>query len=112
MIYRELYEDFMAPRIPDMIDNWLNSAEDITVNATSAAECTAACDAEPKCLNSVYQAGYKGTECHLGTDKVMLGEDRREENGEETWTSRWNTTRIAEWVTEQDACENIQWPSQ
>jgi hypothetical protein len=112
LLYRELYETFVAPRIPDTMDNWQNWAEELTVNATSVEECTAACDAEPKCLNSYYQAGYQGTECHLGTEKVMMGEDRREENGEETWTSMWNKTRIAEWFTQQDNCEEFEWPGQ
>ena len=108
MTYAELFKDFLSDRIPVQLEEWDNRSDDLAIgNMTTVEECRAACKAREDCL----QSRFNGSECNLGTKKIMIGEKKQNKDGKQ-WHSSWNKTRIAEWVSKQDPCHDIKFPFQ
>lgn len=96
-------------------ENWDNLAADpgefsrtggVFVEATEFAECVKACEERPDC----FQYSHHGNKCYIGMS-VRLGYEKKP-NGEGMWQSGWNTTRLAEWASNQPKCDQIQFPRQ
>ncbi|KAK6580987.1 hypothetical protein PZA11_006475 [Diplocarpon coronariae] len=105
--YYELFTDFISDLIPDDRENWDNKSNGVTVpDMTSAPDCLRACEENAACLQSL----WNGSECWLGTEKIVLGEPHEPEQGGNMWHSSWNKTRIASWVAEQGRCGKVEFP--
>ncbi|KAK2623824.1 hypothetical protein QTJ16_007005 [Diplocarpon rosae] len=105
--YHELFTDFISDMIPESRENWDNMSNGVVVpGIVSAPDCIGACQDNPSCLQSL----WKGDLCSLGTDKIVLGEAHERGEGDKTWHSTWNKTRIWRWVSEQAKCSDVFFP--
>ena len=104
-MYSELFTDLISPMLPERRDNWDNMSHDIHVpHVDSPMNCVQACEDFENCMQSL----YKGGECYLGTEHIILGIEQGNDAGEGNGCySTWNASRIAIWVSEQDSCAII-----
>jgi hypothetical protein len=99
---------FFADNIPEQMEDWDNTSGDATVlHIHSAEECAKACAKKEDCFQSL----YNGEECTLGTKSIVFGKKREPEGGKK-WQSSWNTTRIKEWIANQESCDALKFPYQ
>lgn len=96
-------------------ENWDNLASEkgefgktggVTSDAASFEDCAHACEMDEKC----FQYSHHERTCNIGMS-VRLGY-RKEADGEGTWRSGWNTTRLAEWASKQPLCDHGSFPEQ
>jgi hypothetical protein len=96
-------------------ENWDNQASDkgefgktggVLKEAASFKECARSCEYDDHC----FQYSHHGNKCHLGMS-VRFG-DAKLPDEEGKWSSGWNMTRLANWISQQVPCGNIEFPVQ
>jgi hypothetical protein len=106
VLYEELFKGLISDYIPHVLDDWNNmSGDENVLEISSAQDCFKSCDEKATCLQSMYNVD----ECRLGIDRIKLGVKDDSKAGKK-WRSRWNKTRIAEWIEKQQACGTVIYP--
>jgi hypothetical protein len=93
--------------IPEQLDDWDNNALGSTAkDAKSFDDCVETCKNDKKCL----QAQWKGDECVIGTEHVMLGQKHLDGDENKRYRSFWKKDRIAQWAEKHKCHDGIKFP--
>ncbi|KAF2839249.1 glycosyltransferase family 31 protein [Patellaria atrata CBS 101060] len=122
ILFRDVYEHFVAPHLRPARDDWDSRAESqIFASSTYEAmrfdeqptnplqevawrsfeDCQRLCEAQESCLQFVYKPEF----CGLG-DVVKLGKRVEKKEGEAKVRSVWYLDRIERWMKGMPDCEN------
>ena len=72
----------------------------------SVEECAQKCELDERCFQYSYHDGI----CGIGMS-VRYGDEKMPDEGG-NWSSGWNLTRLATWISEQEPCGRITYPIQ
>jgi hypothetical protein len=132
VLLRDMYVEYMLPRLSDTRDDWNNVSEDlIYLNRTpredeaehvvpvgkqnvfervaheSPDACRTACENTQDCFQ--YSYFYEG-KCVLGRSFKIGYPTKHEEELAKRQTSGWMVDRIKAWVEKQGECKTVKWP--
>ena len=115
LIHAELFKTLLVNSIPLQQDDWDNLAWDggefgqtggVSSEVGTFEDCKQACEANPNC----FQYLHHGNVCQIGMS-VRLGH-KKEADSEGVWRSGWHKTRLADWISKQPACDEVEFPIQ
>lgn len=133
LVFKDIYEEFLAPKLKDKRDNWDNLSEDRYYLDPSAKQyekwqldrakkddkseieqaahksfedCRKMCEEVKECFQFRFQDGI----CAYSRG-FMLGKPKKPESDEKKrWISGWATSKIRAWIQEQGDCTAPVWP--
>ncbi|CAJ2512083.1 Uu.00g077080.m01.CDS01 [Anthostomella pinea] len=132
MVFKDIYEEFVAAKLQPKRQNWDNLSDDVFyVDPETAHDKSQLKHAKQTGLTSVEKAAYKSfLDCRKMCDEIkdcfqfsyhdgicayhksfLLGKPRKpEDKKNQGWTSGWAVDKIHSWVQEHSECKEPVWP--